>query len=92
MYFINSDALIGKHRGVYRRLETVKGPEETDYSKQPIMRTEDRLFDRGWVRSAMATRKCGKKLFSEILYGRQAVFYEDFFSRIIWVGGVQKSP
>ena len=27
--------------------------------EQPIMRTEDRLFDRGWVRSAMATRKCG---------------------------------
>ena len=27
--------------------------------KQPIMRIEDRLFDRGWVRSAMATRKCG---------------------------------
>ena len=26
--------------------------------KQPIMRIEDRLFDRGWVRSAMATRKC----------------------------------
>ena len=28
-------------------------------TKQPIMRIEDRLFDRGWVRSAMATRKCG---------------------------------
>ena len=26
--------------------------------KQPIMRIEDRLFDRGWVRSAMVTRKC----------------------------------
>ena len=32
-------------------------------SKQPIMRTEDRLFDRGWVRSAMATRKCGNIYF-----------------------------
>ena len=32
MYFINSDALIGKHRGVYRRLETVKGSEKIDYS------------------------------------------------------------
>ena len=30
---------------------------------QPIMRTEDRLFDRGWVRSAMATRKCGNIYF-----------------------------
>ena len=26
--------------------------------EQPIMRIEDRLFDRGWVRSAIATRKC----------------------------------
>ena len=30
---------------------------------QPIMRIEDRLFDRGWVRSAMATRKCGNIYF-----------------------------
>ena len=35
-------------------------------------------------------KKKPKYLFSEILYGRQAVFYEEFFSRIIWVGGVQK--
>ena len=27
------------------------------------MRIEDRLFDRGWVRSAMATRKCGNNYF-----------------------------
>ena len=40
----------------------------------------------------MATRKCGNIYFSEILYGRQAVFYEDFFSRTIWVGGVPKFP
>ena len=26
--------------------------------KQPILRIEDRLFYRGWVRSAMATRNC----------------------------------
>ena len=31
--------------------------------EQPIMRIEDRLFDRGWVRSAMATRKCGNFYF-----------------------------
>ena len=31
--------------------------------QQPIMRIEDRLFDRGWVRSAMATRKCGNIYF-----------------------------
>ena len=40
----------------------------------------------------MATRECGKYLFPEILYGRQAVSYEDFFSRIIWVEGVKKIP
>ena len=32
-------------------------------TEQPIMRIEDRLFDRGWVRSAMATRKCGNIYF-----------------------------
>ena len=38
----------------------------------------------------MATRKCGNIFFRNILlYGRQAVFYEDFFSRIIWVGRVK---
>ena len=31
--------------------------------KQPIMRTEDPLFDKGWVRSAMATRKGGNIYF-----------------------------
>ena len=35
----------------------------TYITKQPIMRIEDRLFDRGWVRSAMATRKCGNIYF-----------------------------
>ena len=32
-------------------------------SWKPIMRIEDRLFDRGCVRSAMATRKCGNIYF-----------------------------
>ena len=32
-------------------------------NEQLIMRIEDRLFDRGWVRSAMATRKCGNIYF-----------------------------
>ena len=32
-----------------------------------FMRIEDRLFDRGWVRSAMATRKCGNIYFSKYL-------------------------
>ena len=37
-------------------------------------------------------KKVRKYLFSEIFYGRQAVSYEDFFSIIIWVGGVKKIP
>ena len=37
-------------------------------NKQPIMRIEDRLFDRGWVRSAMATRKCGIFFFRNTLW------------------------
>ena len=37
-------------------------------------------------------QKVRKYLFSEILYGRQAVFYEDFFLRMIWVGGVKTLP
>ena len=37
-------------------------------------------------------QKVRKYLFSEIFYGRQAVSYEDFFSRIIWVGGVKQNP
>ena len=35
----------------------------TSRIKQPIMRIKDRLFDRGWVRSVMATRKCGNIYF-----------------------------
>ena len=31
--------------------------------KQTIMRIEDRVFDRGWERFAMATRKCGNIYF-----------------------------
>ena len=31
--------------------------KDKNNNKQPVMRSEDRFFDRGWVRSAMATRK-----------------------------------
>ena len=34
-------------------------------------------------------QKVRKYLFSEILYGPQAVSYEEMFSRTIWVGGVK---
>ena len=32
-------------------------------------------------------QKVRKKLFSEILYGRQAVFYEDFFQELFGLEG-----
>ena len=35
-------------------------------------------------------QKVRKYLFSETFYGRQAVSYEEVFSKIIWVGGVKK--
>ena len=44
----------------------------------------------GEVRNGNQTVR--KFLFSEIFYGRQAVFYEDCFSRITWVGGVKTFP
>ena len=37
-------------------------------------------------------QKVRKYLFSEILYGRQAVFYDDLKKIIIWVGGVKTFP
>ena len=54
---------------------TRRSRQETDFSplgkKQPIMRIEYRLFDRGWVRSAMnGDQKVRKYLFSKIFYGR----------------------
>ena len=48
-------------------------------SKQPIMRTEDRLFDRGWVRSAMATRK-----FGHIYFPKYFMVVRPFFTRILF--------
>ena len=44
----------------------------------------------GEVRSG--DQKVREYLFSEIFYDRHAVFYEYFFSRIIWVGGVKTFP
>ena len=37
-------------------------------------------------------QKVQKYLFSEIFYGRQAVSYEELFSRTFWVGGVKQFP
>ena len=37
--------------------------DDVPNKQQIIMRIEDRLFHRGWVRLAMATRKCGNIYF-----------------------------
>ena len=60
--------------------------------KEPIMRIEDRLFDRGWVRSAMATRKCGNIYSPKYFMVVRPFLTRIFFSRIIWVGGVKQIP
>ena len=52
-------------------------------TKQPIMRIEDRLFDRGWVRSAIATRKCGNiyfpKYFMAVRPFLARIFFQELF-------------
>ena len=56
-------------------------------SEQPIMRTEDRLFDRGWVRSAMATRKCGNIYFPKYFKVVRPFFTRIFFKNYLgWRG------
>ena len=58
--------------------------------KQPIMRIEDGLFYRGWLRSAMAAIKCGNINFPKYFMAVRPFLMKIFFSRIIWVGGVKK--
>ena len=48
------------HYSSFASHKKMYGPTD---SEQPIIRIEDRLFDRGWARSAMATRKCGNIYF-----------------------------
>ena len=55
--------------------------------KQPIMRTEDRLFDRGWVRSAMATRKCGKIYFPKYFMSVRPFFRRNLFQELFGLEG-----
>ena len=55
--------------------------------KQPIMRTEDRLFDRGWVRSAMATRKCGNIYFPKYFMAVRPFLTRIFFQELFGLEG-----
>ena len=55
--------------------------------EQPIMRTEDRLFDRGWARSAMATRKCGNIYFPKYFMAVRPFFTRNFFQELFGLEG-----
>ena len=56
--------------------------------EQPIMRTEDRLFDKGWVRSAiMATRKCGNIYFPKYFMAVRPFFTRIFFQELFGLEG-----
>ena len=55
--------------------------------EQPIMRTEDRLFDRGWVRSAMATRKCDFFFFSKYFMAVKPFFTRNWFQELFGLEG-----
>ena len=57
--------------------------------KQAIMRTEDRLFDRGWVRSAMATRKCGNIYFPKYFIAVRPFFTRIFFQELFGLEGLK---
>ena len=56
-------------------------------SKQPIMRTEDRLFDRGWVRSAMITRKCGNIYFPKYFMAVRPFLTRNCFQELFGLKG-----
>ena len=49
---------------------------------------EDRLFDRGWVRSAMATRKCGNIYFRKYLMAVRKFTNNFVLLLILMVGSV----
>ena len=55
--------------------------------EQPITRIEDRLFDRGWVRSAMATRKYGNIYFPKYFMGARPFFTRIFFQELFGLEG-----
>ena len=62
------------------------------FGKQPIMRIEDRLFDRGWVRSAMATRKCGNIYFPKYFKAVRPFLTSNFFQELFGMDGSKHFP
>ena len=55
------------------------------------MRIEDRLFDRGWVKSAMmATRKCGNIYFPKYFMAVRPFLMRFFFQELFGLEGSKK--
>ena len=55
--------------------------------EQPITRIEDRLFDRGWVRFAMATRKCRNIYFPKYFMAVRPFFTRIFYQELFGLEG-----
>ena len=51
------------------------------------MRIEDGLFDRGWVRSAMATIKCGNIYFTKYFMAVRPFLKNVFFQKLFGLEG-----
>ena len=56
-------------------------------SKQPIVPIEDRLSDRGWVTSAMATRKCGNIYFPKYFMAVRPFLTRKFVQELFGLEG-----
>ena len=56
------------------------------------MRIEDRLFDRGWVRSATATRKYGNIYFPKYFMAVRPFLTRKFIQELFGLEGVKKIP
>ena len=54
------------------------------------MGIEDRLFDRGWVRSALATRKCGNIYFPKYFMAVRPFFTIFVFQELFGLEGSKK--
>ena len=54
------------------------------------MLIEDRLFDRGWVRSAMANRKCGNIYFPKYFMTVRPFLTRKFFQELFGLEGSKK--
>ena len=86
---MDAAAELGRNPVSKHQIQPGYGDEQADAGRdeQPIMRIEDRLFDRGWVRSAMATRKCGNIYFPKYFMAVSRFLRRFFFNNYLgWRG------